>query len=218
MSVADPAAALPRPCVIAIAAGAGMALLAYAVMTRPLPDTISRFFLEHAYTEGGGRNVVNVILVDFRGFDTLGEITVLAIVALTVYALLRRFRPGPRQRRLTRAAAPARTPSTRRDRTGEAGDTVGRLSAGARGHHAVAVPGHRACWPSISSCAATICRAAASSRASPWRSPSSCNTWPRGTRWVEDRLRILPGALDGPRPAVARPRPAPAAGCSAIRS
>jgi multicomponent K+:H+ antiporter subunit A len=39
--------------------------------------------------------VVNVLLVDFRSFDTLGEITVLAIVALTVYALLRRFRPAP---------------------------------------------------------------------------------------------------------------------------
>jgi len=38
--------------------------------------------------------VVNVILVDFRGFDTLGEISVLAIVALTVFALLRRFRPA----------------------------------------------------------------------------------------------------------------------------
>jgi multisubunit Na+/H+ antiporter MnhB subunit len=42
-----------------------------------------------------GSNVVNVLLVDFRSFDTLGEITVLAIVALTVYALLRRFRPAP---------------------------------------------------------------------------------------------------------------------------
>ena len=39
--------------------------------------------------------MVNVILVDFRGFDTMGEITVLAIVALTVFALLRRFRPAP---------------------------------------------------------------------------------------------------------------------------
>ena len=72
-----------------------MSLVAYAVMTRPLPDTISRFFIENAYPEGGGRNVVNVILVDFRGFDTLGEIVVLAIVAITVYALLRRFRPAP---------------------------------------------------------------------------------------------------------------------------
>src|SRR5690606_35081897 len=48
-----------------------------------------------ALSLGGGSNVVNVILVDFRSFDTMGEITVLAIVALTVYALLRRFRPAP---------------------------------------------------------------------------------------------------------------------------
>src|SRR5690606_22408857 len=43
--------------------------------------------------EGGGANVVNVMLVDFRAFDTFGEITVLGAVALTVFALLRRFRP-----------------------------------------------------------------------------------------------------------------------------
>jgi multicomponent K+:H+ antiporter subunit A len=79
---------------IAVLAGLGMALLSYAVMTRPLPDTISRFFVERSYPEGGGRNVVNVILVDFRAFDTLGEITVLAIVAVTVFSLLRRFRPA----------------------------------------------------------------------------------------------------------------------------
>jgi len=64
-------------------------------MTIPVPNTIANYFLERAYSEGGGRNVVNVILVDFRGFDTLGEITVLGIVALTVFALLRRFRPAP---------------------------------------------------------------------------------------------------------------------------
>lgn len=80
---------------VAVLAGIGMALLSYAVMTRPLPDSISHFFMERAYPEGGGTNVVNVILVDFRGFDTLGEITVLAIVGLTVFSLLRRFRPAP---------------------------------------------------------------------------------------------------------------------------
>ncbi len=80
---------------VAIAAGLGIAMLSYAIMTRQLPETISSYFLENAYTGGGGTNVVNVILVDFRGFDTLGEITVLAIVALTVFALLRRFRPAP---------------------------------------------------------------------------------------------------------------------------
>jgi len=83
-----------RDMVIATAAGLGVASLAYAAMMHPVADSISRFFLERAYTEGGGHNVVNVILVDFRGFDTLGEISVLAIVALTVFALLRRFRPA----------------------------------------------------------------------------------------------------------------------------
>src|SRR3546814_12060686 len=78
---------------IAVAAGAGMAFIAYAVMTRPASDPISRYFVERAYSEGGGTNVVNVNLVDFRGFDTLGEITVLAIVALTFFSLLRSFRP-----------------------------------------------------------------------------------------------------------------------------
>ena len=79
---------------LAIAAGAGMALLAFAMMTLPIGHTISRYFIENAYSQGGGKNVVNVILVDFRAFDTFGEITVLAIVGLTVYALLRRFRPA----------------------------------------------------------------------------------------------------------------------------
>ncbi|MEH6951408.1 monovalent cation/H+ antiporter subunit A [Nitrobacter sp. NHB1] len=79
---------------IAAAAGGGLGALAYAVMTRPEPDSIVRFFVENAYTLGGGTNIVNVILVDFRAFDTFGEITVLGIVALTVYALLRRFRPA----------------------------------------------------------------------------------------------------------------------------
>ncbi|MGX9963396.1 monovalent cation/H+ antiporter subunit A [Roseomonas sp. F4] len=84
-----------RDLALAIAAGGGMAALAYGVMTRLPPDLLADQFLARAYTEGGGTNVVNVILVDFRGFDTLGEIAVLAAVALTVFALLRRFRPAP---------------------------------------------------------------------------------------------------------------------------
>ncbi len=84
-----------RDLALAVAAGLGTAALAFAVMARPLPDTVASYFLEHAYPGGGGRNVVNVILVDFRAFDTMGEITVLAAVALSVFALLRRFRPAP---------------------------------------------------------------------------------------------------------------------------
>ncbi len=79
---------------LALGSGAGMALLAFSMMSRPFPQSTSTFFLERALTQGGGTNVVNVMLVDFRGFDTLGEIVVLGIVALTVYALLRRFRPA----------------------------------------------------------------------------------------------------------------------------
>ncbi|HET7587398.1 MAG TPA: monovalent cation/H+ antiporter subunit A, partial [Gammaproteobacteria bacterium] len=99
-----------RDFLIALASGAGVSALAYAVMTRPAPDSVSRFFVERAFTEGGGTNIVNVILVDFRGFDTLGEITVLGAVALTVFALLRRFRPAqesiglPPQQRFPNAA------------------------------------------------------------------------------------------------------------------
>ncbi|MCC6611058.1 MAG: monovalent cation/H+ antiporter subunit A [Burkholderiales bacterium] len=84
-----------RDAALAAACGLGMAGLAYAVLSRPDIGGISPRFIEQSLPQGGGRNVVNVILVDFRGFDTFGEITVLAIVALTVFALLRRFRPAP---------------------------------------------------------------------------------------------------------------------------
>ena len=99
---------------IAIAAGTGMAALAYSVMTRVPPELLAEHFLARSYTDGGGTNVVNVILVDFRGFDTLGEITVLGAVALTAYALLRRFRPAqdsvdvPEQQRYQNAVDEAR--------------------------------------------------------------------------------------------------------------
>ncbi len=82
-----------RDLLLAVLVGGGMALLSYAMLTRPTPNVISSFYLSRALPEGGGTNVVNVMLVDFRGFDTLGEITVLVAVALSVFALLRRFRP-----------------------------------------------------------------------------------------------------------------------------
>jgi multicomponent K+:H+ antiporter subunit A len=82
-----------RDLLLAVGAGSGLAALSYAMLTRPAPHSISPFFLTRSLPEGGGANVVNVVLVDFRAFDTFGEITVLGTVALTVYALLRRFRP-----------------------------------------------------------------------------------------------------------------------------
>jgi multicomponent K+:H+ antiporter subunit A len=80
---------------VAGACGLGVGALAYAMMTRPF-DTISGFFTANAVDGGGGTNVVNVILVDFRALDTLGEITVLAIAALGVFAMMR-LRPGSKK-------------------------------------------------------------------------------------------------------------------------
>src|SRR3546814_19153096 len=62
-----------RDLLLAALVGSGMAALSYALLTRPMPQSISPFFLQRALPEGGGSNVVNVMLVDFRALDTLGE-------------------------------------------------------------------------------------------------------------------------------------------------
>ncbi|WP_105190047.1 monovalent cation/H+ antiporter subunit A [Pseudoalteromonas sp. T1lg48] len=72
---------------VSSAIGIVVGSICYALLTRP-QESISQFFIGNAKTGGGGTNVVNVILVDFRGFDTLGEITVLGIAALGIYKLL----------------------------------------------------------------------------------------------------------------------------------
>ena len=77
-----------RDIAIALAAGTGMTLVTLAMLTQPF-TSISDFFLENSKPGAGGTNVVNIILVDFRGFDTLGEITVLGIAALGIYAMLK---------------------------------------------------------------------------------------------------------------------------------
>jgi len=82
-----------RDAAIATVAGLGVAAIVWTVLERPV-DSIAPYFLRHAAPAGGGTNVVNVILVDFRGFDTLGEITVLGIAGLVIYALLRDFVPS----------------------------------------------------------------------------------------------------------------------------
>ena len=73
---------------VAALAGVGAAALTWAVLSRPL-DPISGYFLANSVPGGGGANVVNVILVDFRGYDTLGEITVLALAGLGIYGMLK---------------------------------------------------------------------------------------------------------------------------------
>jgi multicomponent K+:H+ antiporter subunit A len=76
-----------RDGLVAAISGGGIGALAYAVMTRDF-TSISEYHLAQSKPGGGGTNVVNVILVDFRGFDTFGEIIVLCIAALAIYALL----------------------------------------------------------------------------------------------------------------------------------
>jgi multicomponent K+:H+ antiporter subunit A len=90
-----------RDGLIAVASGAGIGALSYAVMTRDF-STISEYHLAQSKPGGGGTNVVNVILVDFRGFDTFGEIIVLCIAALAIYALLDTALKGRAAERLAR--------------------------------------------------------------------------------------------------------------------
>jgi multicomponent K+:H+ antiporter subunit A len=86
-----------RDAVIACLCGGGVAALSYALLTRPF-SSIAGYYLANARSEGGGHNVVNVILVDFRGYDTLGEVTVLAIAAAAIAAILGGLRgAGPAQ-------------------------------------------------------------------------------------------------------------------------
>jgi multicomponent K+:H+ antiporter subunit A len=71
----------------ALLVGTCAAATIYAVMRRPF-ESISSYHIANSLTQAGGGNVVNVILVDFRGYDTLGEITVLSIAAVGVLALV----------------------------------------------------------------------------------------------------------------------------------
>jgi multicomponent Na+:H+ antiporter subunit A len=78
-----------RDAVVATVVGSSIAALVFFIGTSGTTSRLAAYYLEMAPTQGHGLNVVNVILVDFRGFDTLGEITVLATVAIGVRALLR---------------------------------------------------------------------------------------------------------------------------------
>ena len=85
-----------RDAVIAVAMGGLMTALILAGHGSDSTRPLSEYFTEQSVPAAHGRNVVNVILVDFRGLDTLGEITVLALAGLGVYALLR-LRPRRRE-------------------------------------------------------------------------------------------------------------------------
>lgn len=92
-----------RDAVVSIAVGALITMLVLVATTVVQPSLLTPFFAENSLPDAKGRNIVNVIIVDFRGLDTLGEITVLSIAALGVYALLRMRSPAERKIDLTSA-------------------------------------------------------------------------------------------------------------------
>ncbi len=104
-----------RDALIAIGGGFGIAWITWLILTRD-HNSISWFFMQQSIPLGGGTNVVNVILVDFRGFDTFGEITVLGIAGIGALCLMDgmrthgttmtqglsyRFNPSPLMLRIT---------------------------------------------------------------------------------------------------------------------
>ncbi|ALH95051.1 monovalent cation/H+ antiporter subunit A [Acinetobacter equi] len=76
-----------RDAIIAIGSGLGISWITWLILTRD-HNSISWFFMQQSIPLGGGSNVVNVILVDFRGFDTFGEITVLGIAAIGALCMM----------------------------------------------------------------------------------------------------------------------------------
>jgi multicomponent Na+:H+ antiporter subunit A len=78
-----------RDAVVAVGSGALVTTLVLVGLSAQFHPSISEYFAVNSVPEGHGRNIVNVILVDFRALDTLGEITVLAVAGIGVYALIR---------------------------------------------------------------------------------------------------------------------------------
>jgi multicomponent Na+:H+ antiporter subunit A len=77
-----------RDAIVALVAGGLVSLLVLTALATPMQSRLTPYFTENSATLAKGRNIVNVILVDFRALDTLGEITVLAVAAIGIFALL----------------------------------------------------------------------------------------------------------------------------------
>jgi multicomponent Na+:H+ antiporter subunit A len=88
-SLMSPVASRVRDLALSIVAGAVISFLLLVIISNPQSEDLKKYYSESSYILGHGRNIVNVILVDFRSMDTLGEITVLAVAAIGVYSLLK---------------------------------------------------------------------------------------------------------------------------------
>jgi multicomponent Na+:H+ antiporter subunit A len=90
-----PVGSTARDVVVSVGVGVTVFLTVLLAAREPgEPTDLARYFTERAVSEGGGTNVVNVVLVDFRAFDTLGEIVVLSVAALSVLTLVAMRRRG----------------------------------------------------------------------------------------------------------------------------
>ena len=89
---------LVRDALMALGFGSLITIIVWVGSGIQLYPKISEYFIENSLSRAHGRNVVNTILVDFRGFDTLGEITVLAVAGIGVYALLK-LKPAKKKSR-----------------------------------------------------------------------------------------------------------------------
>ena len=75
--------------VIAVSVGCLVTVLLLGVNSAPLDMRITDYYAAYSYSLAHGRNIVNVVLVDFRGIDTMGEITVLSVAGLTAYQMIK---------------------------------------------------------------------------------------------------------------------------------
>ena len=93
-NVSAPRRVLALQLTFSAAFGTMVTFLLLTVLATPQHPSIAPFFLENSAALAKAKNVVNTILVDFRGFDTLGEITVVGMAALAVFAMVRAVREG----------------------------------------------------------------------------------------------------------------------------
>src|SRR5690606_16753693 len=78
-----------RDSLVSLAFGTIVGLISIMVLNEPVDKTVTPYYAENVYKLAKGKNVVNVILVDFRGYDTMFEIVVLAMASIGVYSLLK---------------------------------------------------------------------------------------------------------------------------------
>ncbi|HWU16266.1 MAG TPA: hydrogen gas-evolving membrane-bound hydrogenase subunit E [Devosia sp.] len=97
---------LARDSTLAIVCGTGVSLALMVVLSGTLDTRLSDFFTATSVPIAHGANIVNVILVDYRGFDTLGEISVVMGAGIAILALLRRKKAAPAKPKRARKAAP----------------------------------------------------------------------------------------------------------------